>query len=33
MQISILGLWYIFPRNHNCGPIPNEKYAWKPIEE
>ena len=31
--ILFMGLWYIFPRNHGCGPIPNGKYAWYPVEQ
>ena len=31
--ILSMGLWYIFPRDHNCGPIPNGQYAWYPMEQ
>ena len=33
IQILFLGLWYIFPRDHNCGPIENGQYGWQPVEE
>ena len=32
IQIIFLGLWFIFPRQHNCGPIENGQYGWQPVE-
>lgn len=33
VNIILLGIWFIFPRKHNCGPIDNDNYGWKPVEE
>ena len=31
--ILSLGVWFIFPRDHNCGPIANGHYGWLPVEQ
>jgi len=33
INIIFLGLWFVFPRVHMCGPIPDKVYGWKPFEE
>lgn len=32
-NIVMLSFWFIFSREHDCGPIENGKYGWYPIEE
>ena len=27
----MIGPWFIFERNHGCGPIPDGKSGWDPV--
>lgn len=27
-QVGFLGLWFMFPRFHKCGPLPDESDGW-----
>ena len=29
----IVSLWFIFPRQHGCGPIDDDMSGWDPVEE